>query len=200
MRRFAFGIIFPLVFLFGAGLWAVMRPKQKVLLVIAQRDFQQVEYWAVKEALEKNKFEVVVASNTKKEAIGMDRKTKVGPNITIKEAKEKDYIGISIIGGSGSPKYLWGDKDLLKLVKEFYNKKKVVSAICLSPALLAQAEILKDKEATVYPSPEALEIFKEKGVKYKDKPVIRVGKIITGRDPQSAKSFAEEVVKALKGK
>ncbi|MBC7328433.1 DJ-1/PfpI family protein, partial [bacterium] len=170
------------------------------LVVIAQKDFQQVEFSAVKQALEKNGYVVIVASNSKAEAIAMDKKTKVRPDIAIKDAKEKDYIGISIIGGNGSPKYLWNNKELIKLVKEFYENKKVVSAICLSPAVLAQADILKNKEATVFPSPEALDIFKGKGVKYKDKPVIRVDKIITGRDPQSAKSFAEELVKALKEK
>jgi protease I len=80
------------------------------------------------------------------------------------------------------------------------EKKKVVSAICLSPAVLAKADILKGKEATVYPSPDALKVFEEKGVKYKDKPVIRADNIITGRDPNAAKSFAQEVVKALKEK
>lgn len=178
----------------------ITHQKQKFLVVIAQKDFQQVEFSAVKQALEKNGYVVIVASNSKAEAIAMDKKTKVRPDIAIKDAKEKDYIGISIIGGNGSPKYLWNNKELIKLVKEFYENKKVVSAICLSPAVLAQADILKNKEATVFPSPEALSIFNEKGVKYKDKPVIRVDKIITGRDPQSAKSFAEELVKALKGK
>lgn len=200
MRRLLYVILFFPIVLTCIGGWAGIQPKQRVLVVIAQRDFQQVEYSEVKEALEKNDFAVVIASNTKEEAVAMDGKTKVRPNITIKEAKEKDYVGISLIGGSGTPKYLWNNKDLLKLIKEFYNKKKVVSAICLSPAVLAEAEILKGKEATVYPSSEALKTFKDKGVIYKDRPVIRVDKIITARDPQSAKSFAKEVVKALKEK
>lgn len=200
MKRLIYGISLLLVTLVSFKGWALVQQKPKVLVVIAQRDFQQIEYKIVKEALEKNNFAVITASNTRAEAVAMDGKTKVRPDIMIKEAKEKDYVGISIIGGSGSSNYLWGNKELLKLVKEFYDKKKVVSAICLSPAVLAQAEILKGKEATVYPSSEALKIFKDKGVNYKDKPVIRVGKIITGRDPQSAKSFATEIVKALKEK
>lgn len=199
MKRLLYGMVFLLMAFIFAGVGGVT-PKVKVLVVIAQRDFQQVEYSAVKEALEKNGFAVVVASNTKEEAIAMDRKTKVRPDIAIKEAKEKDYAGISIIGGSGSPQYLWGNKDLLKLVKQFHEDKKVVSAICLSPAVLAQAGILKGIPATVYPSPEAVKILRDNGAQYKDKPVIRAGKIITGRDPQAAKSFAQELVKALKGK
>lgn len=199
MRRFVY--VFALLsILLMCGRGAAAQAKQKVLVVIAQRDFQQVEYSAVKQALEKNNFAIVVASNTKEEAVAMDGKTRVRPRITIKEAKEKDYLGIAIIGGSGSSRYLWGNKDLLELVKQFYEKKKLVSAICLSPAVLAQADILKGKEATVYPSSDALKIFKDKGVRYKDKPVIRVGKIITGKDPQAAEAFAEELVKALKEK
>jgi protease I len=201
MRRIAVGIILLILSLVCIEGWSITHiEKPKVLVVIAQRDFQQIEYKASREALEKNGFVVVVASNSKEEAIAMDGKTKVRPDIPIKEAKEKDYLGIVIVGGNGSPKYLWNNKELLKLVKAFYEKKKVVSAICLSPAVLAKADILKDKEATVYPSPDALKVFEEKGVKYKDKPVIRADNIITGRDPNAAKSFAQEVVKALKEK
>ncbi len=201
MKRIAFTFVFlPLLVICAIG-WSITHiEKPKVLVVIAQRDFQQIEYKAVKEALERNDFTVVTASNTKKEAIAMDGRTKVRPNIAIKEAKEKDYTGIVIIGGNGSPKYLWDNKELLKLVKAFYEKKKVVGAICLSPVVLAEADILKGKEATVYPSPDALKVFRERGVKYENKPVIKVDKVITGRDPEAAKSFADEVVKALKGK
>jgi len=199
MRRFVYGFAL-LSILLMCSRGAAAQAKQKVLVVIAQRDFQQVEYSAVKQALEKNNFAIVVASNTREEAVAMDGKTRVRPKIAIKEAKEKDYLGIAIIGGSGSPKHLWGNKELSELVKQFYEKKKLVSAICLSPVVLAQADILKGKEATAYPSSDALKIFKDKGVKYKDKPVIRVGKIITGKDPQAAEAFAEELVKALKEK
>ncbi|MGB9797969.1 MAG: DJ-1/PfpI family protein, partial [bacterium] len=163
MKRIAFTFVFlPLLVICAIG-WSITHiEKPKVLVVIAQRDFQQIEYKAVKEALERNDFTVVTASNAKKEAIAMDGRTKVRPNIAIKEAKEKDYTGIVIIGGSGSPKYLWDNKELLKLVKAFYEKKKVVGAICLSPAVLAEADILKGKEATVYPSPDALKVFRER--------------------------------------
>ncbi|MBC7328342.1 DJ-1/PfpI family protein, partial [bacterium] len=103
MRKISPLLLGVLLLVMSLNALGITHQKQKFLVVIAQKDFQQVEFSAVKQALEKNGYVVIVASNSKAEAIAMDKKTKVRPDIAIKDAKEKDYIGISIIGGNGSP-------------------------------------------------------------------------------------------------
>ncbi len=176
------------------------KPSLPVLLVIAPRDFQPIEFFACKNILEKEGFKTKVASTTKGPTIGMDKKTKIVPDIVIDNAKEKDYLAIVIIGGTGSRQYLWENKKLHALVKAFYDKKKVVGAICISPAVLALAGLLKGREATVYPDPVSVGVLKQNGAKYMDAPVVVSGKIITGRDPKAAEEFAKTIVKILKGK
>lgn len=171
-----------------------------VLLVIAPRDFQPLEFFPCKNILEKEGFKIRVASTTKGPAIGMDKKTKIVPDIVIDNIKEKDYLAIVIIGGTGSQQYLWKNKKLHALVKAFYDKNKLVGAICISPAVLALAGLLKGKKATVYPDPVSVGVLKQNGAKYTDAPVVVSGKIVTGRDPKAAEEFAKTIAKILKGK
>jgi protease I len=102
-----------------------------------------------------------------------------------------------ISGGSGSRKYLWDSKSLHELVKEADARKKVVSAICISPVVLARAGVLKGKESTVFKSPDTVHELKEHGAIYLDRNVVVSGRMVTGRDPESAEAFGKAVLEAL---
>jgi protease I len=88
------------------------------------------------------------------------------------------------------------DAKLLEAGLDVLNNK-VVAAICLSPVVLARAGILKGKDATVFPSNDAVEELKNAGVKYVDKPVVISGKIITARDPKAAEEFAKTIAEEI---
>jgi protease I len=116
---------------------------------------------------------------------------------TIDEVNAKDYDAIVIVGGIGSKEYLWDNTDLQELVKEFYNDGKVVSAICLSPVVLARAGVLKDKEATVYAAKEAIKELEKHGAIYVDEGVVVDGNVVTAKNPNHAKNFGLQIVKLL---
>ena len=122
----------------------------------------------------------------------------IKPDITISDARIDDYDAIVISGGSGSKEYLWNNKHLQTLVKEADAQKKVVSAICVSPVILARTGILKGKESTVFKSQDTLHELKKHGTIYLDRDVVISGRIITGRDPKSADAFGKAVLEALK--
>jgi len=108
-----------------------------------------------------------------------------------------EFDAVVVVGGSGSPKYLWDDTQLRNLVRDAYEDGKVVAAICLSPVVLARAGILKGKEATA--SSDAVAELKKGGAIYKDESVVIAGRIVTGRDPASAEAFANAIVSLLRG-
>ncbi|WP_456472538.1 DJ-1/PfpI/YhbO family deglycase/protease [Methanocaldococcus sp.] len=170
--------------------------KGKILMVIAPEGFRDEELFEPMAVFENNGYKVDIVSTKKGLCTGM-LGAKVEVNKTIDEVDPKDYKAIVIVGGVGSPKYLWHNEKLINLVKEFYRENKTVAAICLSPVVLAEAGILKDKEATVFPAKEALEEFKKYGVKYINKGVVRVGKIVTAKSPEYARVFGYEVLKTL---
>ena len=170
---------------------------KKILLVIAQEQFRDEECFVPKQLFEAAGVKVTVAAESTKTAKGMLGGT-IKPDITISDARIDDYDAIVISGGPGSRKYLWNNKTLQKLVKEVYALKKVVSAICISPVVLARTGILNGKESTVFKSPDTVRELKEHGAVYLDRDVVVSGRVVTGRDPASAEAFGKAVLETLK--
>ncbi len=176
-----------------------MSDSKNILMVIAQKNFRDEEFLEPSGVFKDNGMEVTVASNTTKKAKGMI-KEEIKPDISISNANMADYDAIVIIGGGGSRQYLWDNADLHKLVREAVQQDKVAAAICISPVVLAKAKVLKGKKSTVFKDPESVKFLKEGGANYKDKPVIKDGSIVTGRDPKSAVRFGETIVDVLREK
>lgn len=170
---------------------------KKILIVIAQEQFRDEECFVPKKVFEAAGVKVTVAAEATKTAEGMLGGT-IEPDIKISDARVDDYDAIVITGGSGSRKYLWDNKALQKLVKEADAQKKVISAICISPVVLARTGILKGKESTVFKSPDTVSELKEHGAVYLDREVVVSGRVVTGRDPASAEAFGKAILEALK--
>jgi protease I len=169
---------------------------KKVLMVIASANFRDEEYSDPRKALEDAGARVTVACsslNAAKGKLGLE----VKPDVLIGNVKEGDYDGIVFVGGGGSKEY-FESPVAHKLAQNFYGKGKLTSAICIAPAILANAGLLKDKKATSFPSSE--EILKAKGAAFTGSSVERDGTIVTGVGPEAAKKFGEKLVEVLGGK
>lgn len=170
---------------------------KKILIVIAPQNFRDEEFTVPKAAFERLGAKVEVASTRLGTARGM-LGLEVNVNLLIGNANPNDYSAIVIAGGTGSKQYLWNDENLRELVKQFQYRNKIVAAICLSPAVLAEAGLLNGREATVYPDSEAMQILRDNGAIYRDERVVISDKIITARDPESAGEFAAAIINLLK--
>ncbi|SET05924.1 protease I [Methanococcoides vulcani] len=173
-----------------------MTDQKKILMIVAQENFRDEEFFEPKEVFEKSGAKVTVASNTTKKAKGI-LGGDVKPDISISDVNIDEYDAISITGGGGSKQYLWDNKELQDIVRKAYEQGKVVAAICISPVVLANAGVLEGKKSTVFKNDETVSILKDKGAKHKDKGVISDGKIVTGRDPKSAKEYGKAVLEAF---
>ncbi len=169
---------------------------KKILMVIAFQDFRDEEYFVPKEILEKNGFTVETVSSQIGLAIGVEG-GEIEVSKTAKEIETKNYDGVIFVGGPGMTEEL-DNLDFQKLARDFNQENKLVSAICIAPALLAKAKLLENKRATVWSSPldkSAIKILRENGSIYADQPVVVDGKIITANGPEAAKDFGEAIVK-----
>lgn len=167
--------------------------KGNILMVIAQEGFRDEELTIPKAMFEEKGYKVEIASKAMGEAKGM-LGLRVKPDLALKEVDLKKYKALIFVGGVGAKDY-FGDQIALRLAREAVDQGKVVGAICLASGILARAEILKGKKATVWPS-EA-ETLKQKGAIYTGKPVEVDGKIVTANGPEAAKAFAERVLELL---
>ena len=117
----------------------------------------------------------------------------VVPDMNIDDVEEYDVI---VLPG-GSPGYINLKKDgrVLNLIRDAFDRKKLVAAICASPTVLASSGILKGKRATVYPGME--KEIEEAGGIFDDKLVVKDGNIITSRGPATAMLFGLKIGEEL---
>lgn len=167
-----------------------------VVLVIPPDQFRDEELTTPQKAFTQEGARVIVASTRPGEARGM-LGAKVNVDVVVSNLHAEDIDCLVVVGGMGSPEYLWEDHNLHHLLKNLNSQGKVLAAICLSGAVLARAGILSGKQATVYPMPESLKALKDGHVNYVESPVVQDGRIITADGPPAAQEFAETIIKEL---
>jgi protease I len=169
----------------------------KVLMVVAEKDFRDEEFKVPYELIKTAGHSVTIASSAPGTAhgrLGM----RVTPDTVISAVDPSDYDALVIAGGSGCQTYLWSNKPLLEAVKKVYEKGGVVAAICIAPAVLARAGIIKGRRCTVFQSPEAISEMEKGGCVLQGKSVVVDGRIATANGPAAAKAFGEAIIKLLK--
>jgi protease I len=168
----------------------------RILMVIAPDQFRDEELLEPKQLLTEAGATVQVASTKSAEAKGM-LGALVTPDLVLADAKSADYQAVIVVGGMGSPDHLWNEPKLHQIVRDLHKDNKVVAAICLSGAVLANAGVLKGKRATVWPMYESLKALSDGNAQYIEQPVVQDGKLITANGPEAAHQFGETIIAEL---
>jgi len=144
-------------------------------------------------------------ANINTSIIGVEGKEVTGAHkVTITTDKTLDDVNIdqldALILPGGAPGFqnLRKNKTVLSLIKEAFEKEKIVAAICASPSVLATAGVLENKKATIYPGMEE-EIKKGRGIFLNDLVVVD-DTIVTSKGPATTMLFALKIVELLKDK
>lgn len=166
---------------------------QKLLFVVAPKDFRDEEYTIPRETLTAAGAEAEVASVEAGTATGV-KGTAVEATLAAKDVEPDDFSAVVFIGGPGLQAYL-DDPDLTDLAKRFAEAGKFVAAICLAPAVLAHAGLLEGRRATVFKTEE--ETLKDAGATLANEDAVVDGRIITAPGPEAAQAFADAVEAAL---
>lgn len=75
---------------------------------------------------------------------------KIDATIAFQDVNPDDYIGLVLPGGR-APEFLRYDQDLLRIVRDFFDKQKPVASICHGIEILATAGVIHGKEVTTIP-------------------------------------------------
>ncbi len=162
-------------------------------MVIAPTDFRDQEYIEPRSVFDEYGIGVKVASIQSGESKGADG-TVVKIDLTVSEVNVNDFDAVVFVGGPGMGQII-KDESLQILAKKFYNTNKIVAAICVSPAILAYAGILKNKNATSWLGVK--DVLEDNGAVYTGELVSIDGKIVTGNGPGAAHKFGLKIVNLL---
>jgi putative intracellular protease/amidase len=170
---------------------------KKVLFIIAAHGFQPVEYQTPKNIIEAAGYTVVTASDLAGDASTQDNSVSAKVDYTLNQVKGADYDGVFVIGGPGALEHL-DNENTYHVVQQAYNAGKIVGAICVSPRILAKAQLLHNKKATGWDEDNLLAgIFKDHGAIYVHEPVVHDDRIITASGPRAVQEWGHEIVQSL---
>lgn len=169
---------------------------KKVALVIAHNGYQAHEYHQTKQALEAAGIAVVTVSDDADRATAHDG-SQAHIDCTIDDLVVRHYNGIFLIGGPKALEHL--DTPLMhQKLAEVYAIGSAYGAICISPRILAKANILRGKKATGWNNDHALlPIFNMHGVTFVDQPVVIDGNVVTANGPAAASAFGAAIASVL---
>ena len=168
---------------------------KKVLLIVAKRDFEDIEYNKPRKAFDDAGLQCTVAS-TKTGTLQGRKGKRVTSDIELKDVVVADYDAVVIIGGGGIKKE-WKNADAHRIVREAMDQNKVVAAICAGPGVLGYAGVLQGKKGTAHPNSGAKSVMEDNGCQFVSQDVVVDGNVITANGPAAAKAFGDAVVKAL---
>ena len=168
---------------------------KRIVMIIAPQKFRDEELNHTREELERAGGSVTVASMSTDTATGMFGAT-AQPDITIDQLNVDDFDAVVFVGGSGSEVY-FDNPTALNIAKETYSKNKLLTAICIAPSILANANLLQGKQATVWAGDKYINILRSKGANYTGQSVTQDGRIITANGPEAARQFGKTIVDNL---
>ena len=178
--------------------------ERTAVMLIAEELFRDEEYLETKAELESAGVTAVTACKRLGTSTGM-LGAKVDPQITLSDAlsvaREGLFDAVVFVGGGGAEQY-FDDAEAHELARTVANQGGVVGAICIAPAILAHAGLLRGIEATAFPS--AQEDLVAGGATWVERDVVSAVNLVadgcvtvTANGPTAAPAFGRALVAAL---
>jgi protease I len=167
----------------------------KKVAILAADMFERVELEKPRKALEDAGAQTEVVSIHDGEIKGFDHfdpATTVKVDKTVEEVSVDDYDALMIPGGVGNPDQLRGDENAVNFVREFYDSKKPIAAICHAPWVLVEAGVVRGKKLTSWPTLQT--DIRNAGGNWVDEEVVVTEGIVTSRKPDDIPAFNEKMI------
>jgi len=169
-------------------------PNSRVLIVAAD-GFEEWELFGPREILQKRGAEVVLASLKKdpiQATVHDDPGKTIRPDLTIDEVNPDDFDALILPGGVRNPDTLRLHGNVVELIKTFDRQGKPIGAICHGPWLLVEADLLRGRTATSWPSIRT--DLRNAGANVIDQTAVTDGNIVTSRNPDDVEPFTNALI------
>ena len=165
------------------------------VLIVATDGLEEWELFGPREILTRRGAEVVLASpklDPIQATVHDDPGKTIRPDLTIDQANADDFDALILPGGVRNPDHLRMNVKAIALIRRFNEQGKPVAAICHGPWLLVEADLLRGRTATSWPSIRT--DLRNAGANVVDEAVVVDGNIITSRNPDDVEAFTNAVI------
>jgi protease I len=168
---------------------------KKIAILTANEGVEQVEYEEPRKALEDAGATVELIAPEKGDVQmfdHLDKKDLFQADRAVGDVSADDYDGLMLPGGVANPDNLRTEPEAIEFVQGFVNAGKPIAAICHAPWTLVEADAVKGRTLTSYPSIKT--DIKNAGGKWVDEDVHVDDGLVTSRRPDDLPAFNEKML------
>jgi protease I len=167
----------------------------KKIAFLATDGVEQVELTEPWKALEDAGADVGLISLKPGEIQGFHKREKGDTfpvDVTVSEADASEYDGLVLPGGVVNPDVLRTDEDAVRFTRTFFEQGKPVAAICHGPWMLVEADVVRGRRVTSWPSVKT--DLRNAGAEWVDEKCVVDGGLVTSRKPDDIPAFNEKII------
>jgi protease I len=122
----------------------------------------------------------------------------INPSVTftvdkaIADANVDDYDGLLLPGGVANPDTLRTDEHVISFLQDFFKTGKPVGVICHGPWTLVEADLVRGRTLTSYPSVQT--DIRNAGGNWVDEEVVVDEGLVSSRNPDDLPAFCAKIV------
>lgn len=165
------------------------------IAILAADGFEQVELDQPRAALDRAGFETHLVSPNAKTVKGM-RHDQQGlarkVDVPLNKARAQDYDGLLLPGGLMNPDALRQQPKAVNFVRAFWKARKPVAAICHGPQLLIEADVVRGRTMTSFPSVQT--DLRNAGARWVNREVVKDRGLVTSRSPDDIPAFNRAMI------
>ncbi|MDG4790430.1 type 1 glutamine amidotransferase [Micromonospora sp. WMMD1102] len=170
----------------------------KRIAFLATDGVEEVEYTKPREAVEAagGQVELVSLESGQIQAFQhLDKSGRYDVDTTVADADPTAYDGLVLPGGVANPDALRADPDAVRFVRAFFDAGKPVGAICHAPWTMIDADVVKGRTLTSWPSLRT--DLSNAGANWVDEECHVDNGLVTSRKPDDLPAFCAKLVEEL---
>ena len=167
----------------------------KIIAILVADGFEQVELTGPKKALEQAGAQTHIVSPAKDTVQGwndFEHADKFHVDVPLEHARADDFDALLLPGGVANPDQLRTIPRALQFVRTFFIAGKSVAAICHGPWTLIDAEVVRGRNVTSWPSLKS--DLTNAGAKWLDREVVVDNGLVTSRKPADIPLFNRKML------
>ena len=168
---------------------------KKIAFLVAQEGVEEVELTKPWEAVKKAGATPVLIAPDAGEVQAfkhLDKSATYPVDKSLQDARPVDYDGVVLPGGVANPDELRTEERAVSFLREIFSEGKPVGVICHGPWTLVEADLVRDRRITSWPSLKT--DIRNAGGDWVDEEVVVDQGLVSSRKPDDLPAFCAKIV------